>query len=664
MARRINAAWALPGAGQIGADQLSAVVRATPAALLCGLVNVGIVGFDLWSVAPRLELLAWLFASLAITWRLSAQPAKRRSCETGQLSRRALRRTIVLAALSALPWSLLSTRYLGVVPHTNELILIAICAGMSASGSILLAPVYPAALTYMAIILVPFVLKCFLIELISYQLLGMLTLSYGAFLCAVIATTARLSVERTDALRAITRKTQELEERDAAISTQNLRFETALNNITQGLCFFDGDERLIVCNRRYIDMYGLDPERVRPGVALSEIVSMRYAAGACPDISKEDYLAWRSRAGNADRPSDTVYRLKNGHIFAIHYRPMTDGAWVATTDDITERQLLSEELAREHNLLEERTALLQAIIDNFPGGIGFYDKDLRVVVCNDTAKSILDLPERFFANGPPRLEDILRFNALRGEYGPGDAEEHVKTKLTLIAEQGSYRFERSRPDGTVLDVRGTPVANIGFLTTYMDITERYRAEAKIAHMATHDALTGLPNRVLFRERLDKALNASPAEGAVALLMLDLNRFKHVNDTFGHPVGDSLLKAVADRLTRAVRAGDTVARFGGDEFAVVLRTSDAVAESESVALRILKALTEPFALDEHTVRIGTSIGIGISSPDAPDAERVIKEADVALYRAKADGGDGLQFFESKRDSELLSNETPSPKAFAA
>src|SRR5204863_6626473 len=258
-----------------------------------------------------------------------------------------------------------------------------------------------------------------------------------------------------------------------------------------------------------IDMYGLDPERVQPGTSLSEIVSMRYAAEACPDISKEEYLTWRSRAGNADRPSDTIYRLKNGRIFAIHYRPMIDGAWVATTDDITERQQLSEELARQHKLLHERTALLQAIIDNFPGGIGFYDKSLRVAVCNDTAKTILDLPEQFFVDGPPRLEDILRFNAMRGEYGPGDVEEHVATKLALIVNQRSSRFERGRPDGTMLDVRGAPVEDLGFLTTYMDITERYRAEAKIAHMATHDALTGLPNRVLFRERLDKAL-ASPA----------------------------------------------------------------------------------------------------------------------------------------------------------
>src|SRR5262249_34740071 len=155
----------------------------------------------------------------------------------------------------------------------------------------------------------------------------------------------------------------------------------------------------------------------------------------------------------------------------------------------------------------------------------------------------------FFANGPPRLEDILRFNAERGEYGPGNVEDQVAEKLALIAQNGTYHFERSRPDGTVLDVRGAPVANGGFITTHIAITERSRAEEKIAHLATHDALTDLPNRVLFRERLDKAVRASLAgHTSIAVLMLDLNRFKQVNDTFGHPVGDELLKAVAKRLT--------------------------------------------------------------------------------------------------------------------
>src|SRR5581483_8043459 len=140
----------------------------------------------------------------------------------------------------------------------------------------------------------------------------------------------------------------------------------------------------------------------------------------------------------------------------------------------------------------------------------------------------------------------------------------------------------------------------------------------------------------------KALATATYEVGVAVLLLDLNRFKHVNDTLDHPVGDRLLKVVAERLRRAVRAGDMVARLGGDEFSVVLTSTDARVEPAAVARRIHEALTEQFLLEDHSLRIGTSIGIALSSPDA-DAERLIKEADVALYQAKAGGGDGVCFF---------------------
>ena len=199
---------------------------------------------------------------------------------------------------------------------------------------------------------------------------------------------------------------------------QNLRFDTALNNMSQGLCFFDGSRRLIVCNNRYIEMYGLDPARIRPGITLQEIVDLRFEAGSFPAMSREEYLAWRDRIAVSDSPSDTIVELRDGRTFEIHHRPMPDGGWVATHDDISDRQQLNTRLEQNLRLLGDRTSLLQAIIDNFPGGIGFFDRDLRVVICNDRAKRILDLPEQLFANGPPLLEDMLRFNALRENTDP------------------------------------------------------------------------------------------------------------------------------------------------------------------------------------------------------------------------------------------------------
>lgn len=520
MRAAVATAWQLPASEQIGADQLSAVVRATPAALVCGLANASIVGISFWPVVERATLLVWLILVVSTTGGIYLRRRRHRPRETATLSRRAMRRASLAAVVLALPWAALSVIYLGRLPHNAELVLITVCAGMAAGGSVLLAPVYPAALAYVGVVLIPFAGKCLLLIGSGYGLLGLLALSFAAFLVAVIATTARLSVERSEAVRALTLSAQMLRDRDATISAQNMRFETALNNMTQGLCFFDGDERLIVCNPRYIEMYGLDPERVQPGVSLSEMVEMRYQTGSCPNISKEEYHAWRSKVARENRPSETIHKLRDGRTFVVHYHPMSDGAWVATTDDITERQRLSDQLAENHKLL--------------------------------------------------------------------------------------------------------------------------------AHMASHDTLTGLANRVLFREHLDLALDASrTGKGRVAVMMLDLDRFKEVNDTLGHPVGDNLLRAVADRLTACVRGDDTMARLGGDEFAIVVQTSDPASEAAAVAARILTALAAPFALGDHQVQIGTSIGIATARGDL-DADQLVRQADVALYRAKRNGGDCYRFFEPEPD----------------
>ena len=518
MRATVASAWQLPATEQVGADQLSAVIRAGPAAAGCGFVNAGIVALSLWSAVPPAVLLAWLALTIFVTVGIYFRRGKPRP-GLATLSRRALRRATLLAVVSALPWAVLPALYLGTLPHTVELVLITVTAGMAAGGGVLLAPLYPAALAYVATVLVPFACKCFLLVGAGYGLLGLLAVSYGAFLCAVIATAARLSVERTEALRALNQSAQMLQERDDIITAQNVRFETALNNMSQGLCFFDGEERLIVCNQRYIEMHRLDPDRVRPGISLSEIVEMRYRGGACPTISKQEYYAWRSKVARANEPTETIYKLQDGRTFAVHYRPMANGAWVATTDDITERQRLSDQLAENHRLL--------------------------------------------------------------------------------------------------------------------------------AHMATHDPLTDLPNRALFRERLDAAVEAVRAgKGRVAMIMLDLNKFKHVNDTLGHPVGDSLLRAVAERLTSCVRGDDTVARLGGDEFAILVRASHPVAEAQAIATRVQAALTTPFQLMDHEVRIGTSIGIAVSSGETIDLDLLIHQADVALYRAKFESGDRCQLFEAE------------------
>ena len=294
-------------------------------------------------------------------------------------------------------------------------------------------------------------------------------------------------------------------------AAEKLRFDTTINNISQGLCFFDGKQRLIVCNHRYAEMYGLSHELVRPGTTLREIVDHRHAVGSFPDMTQEQYIAWRQSISTTGAASDTIATLKNGRVVAIHHQPMPDGGWVATHEDVTERRL---------------------------------------------------------------------------------------------------------------------------------------ALAQIEHMARSDALTGLANRVQFRERLTELQTPDDIDDCTAVLLIDLDRFKSVNDTLGHPVGDQLLRATAQRLMACVRHGDLVARLGGDEFAIVQVGSAQPAAARLLAERLVRELAAPFEIDGHQVLVGGSVGVALSKDEGSDPDELLKKADLALYDAKAAGRGTHSFFRTQ------------------
>jgi diguanylate cyclase (GGDEF)-like protein len=189
------------------------------------------------------------------------------------------------------------------------------------------------------------------------------------------------------------------------------------------------------------------------------------------------------------------------------------------------------------------------------------------------------------------------------------------------------------------------------LILILALRQRGRAEDQIRFLARHDALTKLPNRVLLRERLREALNHARVGEHLALLYLDLDRFKAVNDTLGHPLGDALLQAVADRLSRSTRGADTVARLGGDEFAVIQAPIDKPAEAADFAERLIAMLNEPFQVLGHRIVIGTSIGISISPQDGMDLDQLMKSADLALFRAKQDGRGVYRLFQTEMDAQM-------------
>jgi diguanylate cyclase (GGDEF)-like protein len=211
-------------------------------------------------------------------------------------------------------------------------------------------------------------------------------------------------------------------------------------------------------------------------------------------------------------------------------------------------------------------------------------------------------------------------------------------EYTLLREDGT-RFIGELSAALISDAHGKPKA---FVATTRDITKRKRAEEKLAYMATHDALTDLPNRMLFNDRLVLALaHAHRNRQKLAVMLLDLDHFKDVNDTLGHSVGDRLLQAVGERLTSLLRRSDTIARMGGDEFMLILPEVSRVEGTAKVAEKILEAFRKPFVFDGHALQITTSIGIAIYPNDGEDADTLVKNADIAMYRVKARGRDNYQ-----------------------
>ena len=220
-----------------------------------------------------------------------------------------------------------------------------------------------------------------------------------------------------------------------------------------------------------------------------------------------------------------------------------------------------------------------------------------------------------------------------------------------VAQGETFSKITNLPDGRVISIVNQPIAGGGWVATHEDITERLRAEERIKHLAHYDALTDLPNRVTFYEQVDSALSRLRRSETIAVLSLDLDHFKNVNDTLGHPIGDLLLQAAADRMRGCIRGEDLVARLGGDEFAIVQVSSGQSPDITTLAARVIEAVGAPYDLNGHQVIVGVSVGIAIAPGDGDKPDQLMKNADLALYRAKTDGGGVYRFFELEMDARM-------------
>jgi len=308
----------------------------------------------------------------------------------------------------------------------------------------------------------------------------------------------------------------------------------------------------------------------------------------------------------------------------------------------SDNQLLG---AREQELTTQNLRF-DAALNNMSQGLVMFDRDNRVTVANRHYMEMYRLSADLVRPGCS-LRQLLEARQAAGTFG-----ENIESYLARHAAEGIIaRKTPELPDGRVISIVNTRMSDGGWVSTHKDVTEQCKAEQRIAHMAGHDALTGLPNRLLFREGMEQALAAPDRDNSVAVLSIDLDCFKEVNDTHGHPAGDALLRGVADRLRRCVGDG-MVARLGGDEFAMIRVGAQSAEDVVLLAERILKTLGEPMKVEGHDIRVGSSIGIAIAPAHGDDPDELLKHADTALYRAKADGRRTFRLFEPEMNIQAL------------
>ncbi|WP_083514878.1 EAL domain-containing protein [Bradyrhizobium manausense] len=540
------------------------------------------------------------------------------------------------------------------------------------------------------------------------------------------------------------------------------RFDRALNNMSQGLCFFDDDQRLIVCNRQYLEVYDLDPKLVRPGMKLNDIVDLRYSVGSAPKMAKEDYLVWRNSAPIIAESSDTTVELSNGRMVRIRHRPMEGKGWVATHEDITERHRTERALTEAKAAAEQAEAAARAAhthlteaLDVVPEGLAVFDKDDRLVLWNRRYADLYAASREALAVGSP-FETILRTGLAAGQYPEAvGREEHwladrlarhalphysheqhlvgdrwvrveerrtsdggsigVRIDITdLKRREASFRllFEENplpmwvaeATTGRLLAVNGAMCRHYGYsrqdllvmyehdleshdqehgkrdcelhktadgeaiqvvidsrpllydgqpahVSVAFDVTERNRAQQRISYLACHDALTELPNRAALDEQLGTAIErAEITDGAFAVLCIDLDHFKEINDRFGHAVGDAVLREASRRLQEAAQ-GAYVARVGGDEFIGIADQLPLPATAELLATRMREQFEQPIEVEDRALKIDLCVGVALYPRDADNAVALLANADAALYRAKHEGRGAIRLFTSAMDQQL-------------
>ena len=432
----------------------------------------------------------------------------------------------------------------------------------------------------------------------------------------------------------VVRKRAEAEAAIADARKSHERLREAIDILPQGIVFLDAEGRYILWNKKYAEIYNRSSDLFESGARLEDTIRIGVERGDYPEAigREEEWIA--ERIEKLYHPGKSHEQtLGDGRVILIEERLTGDGGVIGLRVDITE--------------LKQREASFRLLFDSNP---------VPMIVCaldDERIVGVNDAAVEHYGYSRAEFEKLTIRNIQAFETELPWAADRSSDELT------ARTWKHVRADGALIDLaiysRHLVYSDKpAVLLALIDITERKRAEARLVFMAQHDSLTGLPNRNLLRQHMDEILlHTRRSADKVAVLVLGLDNFKAVNDTLGHGIGDKLLRGVAKRLRSTLREEDTLARLNSDEFAIVqsglARPEDAVI----LARRLLEAIADPYLLDGHSVVIGASIGIATAPGDGDESEKILKNADMALSRAKNDSRGTFSFFEAGMDARAQS-----------
>jgi diguanylate cyclase (GGDEF)-like protein len=462
---------------------------------------------------------------------------------------------------------------------------------------------------------------------------------------------------------------------DAERSKARAMLDSAIESMSDGFVMWDAEDRLVTCNQQFRQMYHVSADFIFPGAKFEDIVRGGVYLGQYPQAADNTEAFIQETVRWHHHNNGPIEReFPDGRWALITERRTPDGGVVGIRTDITHLKGVLSNLAaangraqramvevQEQNValrgrdraLHIQNVLFDAALNNMSQGLLMTDRNHRLIVYNQRFLALFTIDPNALEAGLP-ASDIFGKVTASGVL-PIDMVNDIYLKQRGLADaRQSGTFVVSGGEGQSISISQRPIADGGWIATYEDVSEQRRAEEHIRFAAHHDALTKLPNRVLFRIRLDEMIgNLAQRDTGLALLYLDLDRFKHVNDTLGHPVGDALLETAGVRLLGCLREGDIAARLGGDEFAIAYVSPDLPAAAEHLAQRIITALSNPYRLEGHTISVGASVGIALAGDGRLDADTLLKNADMALYQAKGRGRGVCCLFEADMERRLLS-----------